>query len=95
MCSCQLYVAVCLPGGSKDQSSAFLGDMVHVIRMTYADGTPEHDAIVNTYAYGQRLVLIAGVAIMPLTVLSIFVWKNINVKELKQERQTQTQGTVL
>ncbi|KAM0708971.1 hypothetical protein Q7P35_003007 [Cladosporium inversicolor] len=42
-----------------------------------------------------RLILIAGVAIMPLTVLSIFMWKNINVKKLEQERETQTKGTVL
>lgn len=32
---------------------------------------------------------ITGVAIMPLTVLSILVWKNLNVKKLKQERETQ------
>ena len=74
-----------LPDGSKDQSSAIFGDMV--IQMSYADGTPERDAIVDTYAYVQRLILIAGVAIMPLTVLSIFMWKNVNVKKLEQERE--------
>lgn len=82
-----------LPDGSKDQSSAIFGDMV--IQMSYADGTLERQAIVDTYAYVQRLILIAGVAIMPLTVLSIFMWKNINVKKLEQEKETQTKGTVL
>lgn len=67
-----------LPDTSKDQSAAIFGDMV--IQMSYTDSDPERDAIVDTYTYVQMSILIAGVANMPLTVLPVFMWKNINVK---------------
>lgn len=66
-----------------------------VVQMPYAEGTLERDAVVDTYAYVQKLILIAGVATVPSTVPSIFMWKNINVKKLEQEREMQTKGTVL
>jgi hypothetical protein len=43
-----------LPDGSKDQSNAIFSDMV--VQMSYADGTPGRDTIIETYAYVQRLV---------------------------------------
>jgi hypothetical protein len=79
-----------LPDGSKGQSSAIL-----VVQMSHADDNPESDAIVNTYGYIQRLIWVAGVAIMTLTVPSIFIWKDANVKMLEEEMGTQTKGTVL
>jgi len=39
--------------------------------------------------------LIAGVAITPLMVLSIFMRKNIKVKKDEQEREMQAKGMVL
>ena len=51
--------------------------------------------MVGTYAYVQRMILNAGVAIMPLTFLSIFTWGDINVEKLELGRETQTKGTVL
>lgn len=54
-----------------------------VVQMPYAEGTLERDAIVDTYAYVQKLILIAGAATVPLTVPSIFMWKNVNVKKLE------------
>jgi hypothetical protein len=39
-------------------------------------------------------MVIAGVAFMPLCIASIFVWKNINVKKLEEEKGKQTKGMV-
>lgn len=64
------------------------------LQMEFADGTPERAAVVASYAHVMRLMCIAGAAIMPLCALSIFVWKNINVKKLEEERGKQTKGMV-
>lgn len=82
-----------LPEGSKDLAPGIFADLV--VQISYQDGTPERDAIVDTYAYVQRLILIAGVAVMPLTIASIFMWNNINVRKLEEEQAKQTKGMVL
>lgn len=81
-----------LPADSKDQAIAIFGDIT--IQMSYADGTPERDAIVGAYADVQRKMVIAGACLVPLCVVSIFMWKNINVRKLEEEKGTQTKGTV-
>lgn len=82
-----------LPEGSKELAPSIFADLV--VQLSYEDGTLERDAIIDTYAYVQRLILIAGVAVMPLTIASIFMWKNINVRKLEEEQAKQTKGMVL
>lgn len=81
-----------LPEGSKDQVATIFGDIV--VQMSYADGTPERDAIVGAYADVQRKMVIAGACLIPLCMASVFMWKNINVKKLEDTRGTQTKGNV-
>jgi hypothetical protein len=81
-----------LPEESKHLSREIFGDLK--MQLSYADGTLERDAIVGAYAHVQRLMVIAGVAFMPLCIASIFIWKNINVKKLEEEKGKQTQGMV-
>ncbi|KAJ8115506.1 hypothetical protein OPT61_g2873 [Boeremia exigua] len=81
-----------LPEESKDQASTIFGSMV--VQASYLDGTPERDAIVATYAHIQRLMVITGACFIPLCVASVFIWKNINVKKLEEERGKQTKGNV-
>jgi hypothetical protein len=81
-----------LPEGAKDQAALIFGDIT--IQMSYADGTPERDAIVASYAHVQRLMVIAGAAFIPLCIASIFIWRNINVKKLEEEQGKQTKGMV-
>lgn len=87
-----------LPEESKDQAPVIFGSITAAL--AYPDGSPERDAILATYGQVQRYILIAGVATMPLTILSIYMWRNINVKKLEEEHQAsggraQTKGTVL
>lgn len=87
-----------LPEGSKDQAPAIFGSLA--VAMSFEDGTLERDAVLVGYSQVQRYILIAGVATMPLTFLSIYMWRNINVKHLEKEHEAvgeraQTKGTVL
>ena len=81
-----------LPEESKDQAGAIFGDLL--LQMSFADGTPERDAVVGAYAHSQRLMIIAGACFVPLCIASVWIWKNINVKKLEQEQGKQTKGLV-
>ncbi|UNI13375.1 hypothetical protein JDV02_000125 [Purpureocillium takamizusanense] len=80
-----------LPEAAKGRSAQIFGDIK--LQMSFPDGSPERDAIVAAYAHVMRYMLITGVALMPLCLLSIVVWKNINVKKIEEERGKQTKGT--
>lgn len=86
----QLYER--LPEASKANATIIFGDIV--TQMSFLDGTPERDAVVGAYAHVQRLMLIAGACFVPPCILSIWLWKNINVKKLEEEKGTQTKGRV-
>ena len=58
------------------------------------DGTPERDAVVGAYGDVMRKMVIAGACFMPVCLLSIYVWRNVNVKKLEQEEGGQTKGNV-
>ncbi|KAF2687176.1 MFS general substrate transporter [Lentithecium fluviatile CBS 122367] len=81
-----------LPEESKARSAEIFGDMV--LQMSFADGTPEREAIVGAYGHVQRLMVIAGSCFVPLCIASIFIWRNINVKKLEEEKGKQTKGMV-
>ncbi|KAH7324234.1 siderochrome-iron transporter MirB [Stachybotrys elegans] len=81
-----------LPENMKDQAFTIFGDIV--LQMSFLDGTPEREAVVGAYGYVQRRMVIAGVCFMPLCLLSIYMWRNINVKKLEEEEGKQTKGTV-
>ena len=81
-----------LPESQKANAHTIFGDIV--LQMSFADGSPERKAIVDSYSHVMRLMVIAGACFMPLCLLSIFVWKNINVKKIEEEKGKQTKGTV-
>ncbi|CAO2655514.1 Nn.00g043170.m01.CDS01 [Neocucurbitaria sp. VM-36] len=81
-----------LPEASKANSSLIFGDIA--LQMSFLDGTPERDAIVGAYGHVQRLMVIAGSCLVPVCLASIYLWKNINVRKLEEEKGKQTKGTV-
>lgn len=81
-----------LPEDQKINAGAIFGNIT--LQMSFADGSPEREAIVGGYAHVMRLMVIAGACFMPLCLLSIFVWKNINVRKIEEENGKQTKGTV-
>ena len=86
----QLYAR--LPEASKADYLTIFGDIT--VQASFLDGTPERDAVVGAYAHVQRLFVITGACLVPLCLASIFIWKNINVKKLEEEKGKQTKGNV-
>ena len=78
-----------LPEESKHLSAAIFADIVK--QMSYADGTPEREAIVGAYGDLQRKMVIVGVCLTPLCIVFTYFWRNVNVKKLVRE---QTSGNV-
>lgn len=56
------------------------------VQLSYPVGDPTRTAIAAAYAVAQTRMLIAGTAIMGLTLFSVVLIKNINVKEIEQVR---------
>lgn len=81
-----------LPEASKELSASIFADIT--VQLGYEWGSPEREAIVDAYGAVQRYMVIAGVAFAPMCLLSIFIWKNVNVKKLEEEHGKQTRGTV-
>lgn len=81
-----------LPEESKANSTLIFGNIG--TQLSFLDGTPEREAVVDAYAYVMRNMVIAGVALVPLCFASIFIWKNVNIKKLEEEEGKQTKGTV-
>ncbi|KAI1182602.1 siderophore iron transporter mirB [Nemania serpens] len=81
-----------LPDDAKDQAGEIFGDIV--IQLSYPMGSPVRDAIIAAYGDVQRKMVIAGAAFLPLCLLCLFLWKNINVKALEETRGKQSKGNV-
>ncbi|USP81792.1 siderophore transporter [Curvularia clavata] len=81
-----------LPESKKADYRTIFGDIT--VQMSFLDGTPERDAVVGAYADVQRKMVITGACFVPLCLACIFVWKNINVKKLEEEKGKQTKGNV-
>ncbi|KAF1999575.1 siderochrome-iron transporter MirB [Amniculicola lignicola CBS 123094] len=76
-----------LPADLKSEALTIYGDIT--VQLSYEYGSPARDAIVQAYGEVQRIMVIAGAAFVPLVLLSILVWRNLDTRNLKQ-----TKGTV-
>ncbi|KAI0465568.1 siderochrome-iron transporter MirB [Xylaria cf. heliscus] len=82
-----------LPDDAKDQAGEIFGSIV--VQLSYPMGTPIRDAIIAAYADVQRKMVITGAAFLPLCLLCLLLWKNINVKELEESRGGRKKGNLL
>ncbi|TGJ84478.1 hypothetical protein E0Z10_g4260 [Xylaria hypoxylon] len=81
-----------LPDDAKDQAGAIFGDIT--IQLSYPMGTPIRSAIIAAYADVQRKMVISGAAFLPLCLICLVLWKNVNVKTLEETRGRQNKGNV-
>lgn len=70
-----------LPEDSKNMTAAIYGDINK--QMEYPIGTPIRDAVIEAYGDVMRKMVIVGSALIPLTIICVIVWRNINVKKLE------------
>jgi len=81
-----------LPADSKDLAADIYSSLV--IQTDYPMGTPIRDSIIEAYGDVQRKMVIAGCAFLPLCLITLLMWRSINVKALEREKGKQTKGTV-
>ncbi|KAI0139403.1 MFS general substrate transporter [Hypoxylon sp. NC0597] len=81
-----------LPEDSKGLVSKIFGNIN--VQKSYPMGSPIRQAIIAAYGDVQRKMVIAGSAFIPICVICLLVWKNINVVKLEQTRGKQTKGNV-
>ena len=86
----ELYKA--LPEDAKNQSMAIFRDVE--LQLGYPIGSPARDAIIAVYGDIQRKMVIVGAVFVVPCIACIFVWRNINLKKLEEEKGTQTNGKV-
>ncbi|PQE05674.1 siderophore iron transporter protein [Rutstroemia sp. NJR-2017a BVV2] len=71
-----------LPDSSKADLEAIYGSLT--VQSSYPIGSPTRDAINHAYGDAQRLMLICATCLYSITLFSTALWKDVNVKELKQ-----------
>ena len=85
-----------LPEGRKDLAASIYSSLV--IQQEYPMGMPVRGAIIEAYADVQRKMVIAGSAFMPILLLCIVMWRNVNVRKLEERQESegrkQTKGVV-
>lgn len=80
-----------LPERSKNLTASIYGSIR--TQKEYPLGSPVRDAIIGAYADVQRKMVIAGAAFIPILLVCLLMWKNIDLKKRQQE-QGQSKGNV-
>ncbi|KAH6957789.1 major facilitator superfamily domain-containing protein [Ilyonectria sp. MPI-CAGE-AT-0026] len=71
-----------LPESAMSNFANIYGDLT--VQSSYPVGSPARDAINMAYGDTQRLMLITATCMYSITLASVMMWKNINVKKIKQ-----------
>ncbi|KAF2271118.1 MFS general substrate transporter [Lojkania enalia] len=77
-------LALYLPPETKDQAATIYSDIV--TQLSYPKGTPTRHAIERAYGDAQRYMNIGATAILALGLVSVFMWRDIRVKDFKQTK---------
>jgi MFS family permease len=70
-----------LPQSSQKNFAKIYGDLT--VQASYPKGSPTRDAIDQAYGDTQRLMLITATCLYAITIFSVAMWKDINVKSMK------------
>lgn len=81
-----------LPADSKNLTETIYDSLV--VQLSYPIGSPIRDAIIEAYASVMHKMVIAGAVFMVPTVLSVLLWRNINLKTIEEEKGTQAKGNI-
>ena len=71
-----------LPPSINNQSTTIFGSITE--QLSFPQGSPERDAIIESYAYLQKVLCIAATGISSGLLVLVFGLKNIQLKEVKQ-----------
>lgn len=71
-----------LPADAMEKFADIYGNID--MQTSYAVGSPTRDAINLSYGQTQRFMLIAAVCVYCITLFSVAMWQNVDVKRMKQ-----------
>jgi MFS family permease len=77
-------LALHLPPEDQENLTTIFSDIE--VQLSYEWGSPTRLAIQNAYSDTWRLLLITGVSVWVVGLASMLVWKNMNVKGVKQNK---------
>ena len=80
-----------LPEDAKGNATAIYGDIE--LQMADPIGTPVRDAVISAYGDVMRKMAITGACLIPVIIVSVGIWRNINVKKL-EGLEKRKRGTV-
>ncbi|PWY89658.1 putative transporter [Aspergillus sclerotioniger CBS 115572] len=73
-----------LPPDRKYKAAELYGSLAKVLE--YPIGTPERDAVIAAYGVAQKRMLVVGLGVLPLAVLGICMWRDLQLKRVQQVR---------
>ena len=76
------YLQIYLPDDAKSQALTIYASLP--TQLSYLEGTPERNAIIAAYAVTQRRMTIAATVVTALAFVWVLMWRDINVKTVKQ-----------
>ena len=77
-------LATYLPASAQGDLASIYGDLT--VQSGYPIGSPTREGIDTAYGETQKLMLIAATSLYVVTFVSVSLWKEINVKDIKQVR---------
>lgn len=81
-----------LPADKQDLMPQIYGSLS--VQQEWPMGDPIRDHIIEAYGVVQHRMVIAGSVIVPVFVICVFMYKNVNVIKLEKERGTQMKGRI-
>lgn len=79
-------LAVWLPDYAQANLTDIYGGLD--VQLSYPLGNPVRDAIIRAYGVTQRRMCIAGTAFFAIGFIAVAMWKNVNVKNIRQIKGT-------
>ncbi|KAK2755565.1 hypothetical protein FQN54_006505 [Arachnomyces sp. PD_36] len=80
------YLELYLPEDSKHLAAQLYA--VLDTQLKYPMGSPIRTAIIQAYAVAQRRMLICATAVLPIAFVCVLIWRDIQVKTIKQVKGT-------
>ena len=75
-------LALNLPADINNQSSTIFGSLTQ--QLSYPRGSPERDAIIDSYAFTQKILCTAATCISVGALILVFGLRDVKLKEVKQ-----------
>lgn len=80
-----------LPADQKDMASLVYGSIDE--QKAFPMGSPIREATISAYAHVQRLMVIAGSCFIPLLLVCLLMWRNIDLNK-RQKQSGQSKGNI-